>query len=1336
MADYSRDKPGFRFENGGTKTNDVPDAIPPGKYAALQNIRSTGMKSIRTRPGYNPIFTTGTYNITDIRAYTALGTDNLPRLLARDVNGAIWLDNGVDVTNQYAPSGNGAMMIPFRPAESPQTWMYIAGPSDYQKVSAPNANNNVAVAKVGIAEPQQTLDACPTIATFIENMSANAALWYNTGTAGTTSDGNRSTDALVAHSFQDPAYTARQYCPVNNNANAAYNPGELVFMNNSGLPFIVEAVIPAFAGQYSNSNQVVTAIRYANNSNTGACVMALGQLAITSDEIATLQRGSILKLNGNGTPANENILVLSTITGPNGQFAIETSTAGNWVGHNASVTGITSLAVWSETRNYNSGASVVSKMITANVAAGVGMFTQALFPNPFTSQYPASGQVPQADDYFHMSLSMSDPTQLNQLLIMFSLGSNYANFSGDLYYYAVDTSALVSITSGNNNNTQLSAILATAEQQIITGLNTGVAGPGYVDGGNNQFTEILFPLSQLTRQGSNESLTLANCAGMQLQFNVANNVTVSWGSIWIGSGGQPDVGNTGAPYSYVAVPLASTTGVRGNPTALMRYGVTPQRQSVNVLTSALSANYDSQIDTWEVYRYGGSVTSYRFLGTTAVGSDFLDNYFDDAAQAGNALAIDNTEPWPTIGTPWNYNNNGTVSVYGNQMVVQVNTGPLPQLVANWLPGTLFKLSPYQLQATLAQGGEAFTLRYRPTVINSNGTYLFVFDECIGSVPPTSIFVLEPNIANQPLPYIWGPNAYGDFFGVGGVLRPGVVQWSKPYAPDASPTANTLELCAPAEPLLGGETIGGIDIVASSERWWALYFQSGAAQRYQQVEIAVGRRLAGPYAKGKDGSRLYFWATDCIAVTGGGEAVSLTDGDLYNLFPHGGLQGVNIARGPVTFYAPDYSRASQFRIAVREGIIYALYVDGAGTYRMLIGEIRGDSVAWSQDAYAASMGAVYALEQPKGTLTTSPALYPAVVMGTTGGNNNAAVVKLADKTNDGGNNNGTAITGFVYTAEWDAGDLRASEWWGDQYVDAFIPPSTTLTVTPVTQGNNVAPPSNIGGAGARVFSPISLAGGTLQNFLGLQLQWTDNFNTTVGNYTTLHVWQPSFIDKPETIKDRFGDWVDFGAASFVQGFLLHADTFGYNKTLLIRNADDGSAHYFTGPNGNNGVINHNGEQRIAYSFPAPFISHLLRYESEDNVPWRYFDLEWVKEPTAELAATWTTQWSALGSKGYKTIPRIEAAYATAVSGAAIYLTITSYDGQSPTQMILEPTGGATIRILLTLTFNKGQLYKFSATSTVPFQLFLNDFIVHVCDWGGEGERLYNNLGDEFGDKAKI
>ena len=80
--EFNRDKPGFRFEFGGVNIRDVPDALPLNKYCAAQNIRSTGAKAMRTRPGYVNLFAlnNGGAGVIDIRAFTALGTDNLPRL--------------------------------------------------------------------------------------------------------------------------------------------------------------------------------------------------------------------------------------------------------------------------------------------------------------------------------------------------------------------------------------------------------------------------------------------------------------------------------------------------------------------------------------------------------------------------------------------------------------------------------------------------------------------------------------------------------------------------------------------------------------------------------------------------------------------------------------------------------------------------------------------------------------------------------------------------------------------------------------------------------------------------------------------------------------------------------------------------------------------------------------------------------------------------------------------------------------------------------------------------------------------------------------------------------
>lgn len=1290
-TDFQRPQDSFRFSFGGVNTRDVPDALPPGKYSAAVNIRSTGSNGVRTRPGYVSVYQGGNNAVTDIRGYATLSTDSLPRFLSRDANGGVWLDNGASVGNLAGNAGYGASLVTFRPSESPQSWMYIGAQGDYQKFSAPDANNAVTAYKVGIAEARNAVDAGVQSPQFTD-FTGGFNNWNVAGTASGFASGLRSNEniGIVVH---DPIVSNRQYAQIF----AAYSPGELVVINNATQPLVQESwpAIPS-------NNMVIKTIRYAAG-NTGNCVIVPSQTALTGGVLAGFHRGSLLNI-GN----NEVVAVLGVVPGPAGNFAFLTSTNSTWAANN-SIQGLASITVDSAT-GFNANQNIVSSYFSANIATGVGTITQVFAnnSNPFGRNMGASPFFAQQDDYVHLSVSVSDPTQLNEILVLFSLEPGGNNYAGDAFYYSVRPGDLVQIASGNQ--TVIDAILSAAENEVIGGLPTpgNIAPPTQSSAGNNQWTEVQFPISALTRLGGSHSRSLTDCTGVQLVVNAANNISFKFGSMWVGGGSAPDVGNNGAFYQYQCVPLSSLTGVRGNPTPIMRYGVDPRRQSVLVKTSALNNAYDPQIDTWELYRYGGSVNSYRFIGTTAVGQDFLDTFFDSSAEVGNPLPIDNTEPWPSIDVPYRANN---ATAFGQQLIIAGANNAFPATITRWLPGTIFQIG----------GQEAYTLRARPTSLGGNNGYLFDFEECIGSGNQNSVFVLEPNVARQTLPYLWGPNEQGYVFGCGDPLRPGVVQWCKAFTPDSVPTAYDLELCPPSEPLLGGEVMSGVSLVASSLRWWALYFQSGGKPLFSQVEVPVGRRLAAPFGKCTDGKLLYFWATDCIAATAGtGAAISLTDTDLYNLFPHGGMSGSNVVRGPVTFYAPDYSRAATFRIAVREGIIYAVYQDSSGTQRMLIGQLKDEGVAWSTDTYVDSITTAYAIEQPKGTLTLAPSLYPAVVMGTNGGK----VFKFQDFTGD----NNSAIDGFVYTPEWNGGDIRSNGLWGDQYVDVLAP--NGLTVTPVTEGAAVANNSTISASDSRQFQVVSLDGGLLLNFLGLQFAWSDYANSNQTVPTQLNAWQPSVSDQIETTTDRASDWTDCGTPDnkFFQGILLDADTFNNVKDLVIVDADTGASHALQP------TVQHNGRQTIPYSFATPFLAHSVKDVPQDKVAWRRFNIKYVFEPTPESVDTWITQWTALGSKGYKHIPRIEASYS---STTPVTLVINSYDGTSPATLTLPSTSGVTKKVLLTLTRNKGQLYRFSATSPSPFQMFEEDFLVWVFDWGRPADaRPYNPLGGHFGDGARI
>lgn len=232
-------------------------------------------------------------------------------------------------------------------------------------------------------------------------------------------------------------------------------------------------------------------------------------------------------------------------------------------------------------------------------------------------------------------------------------------------------------------------------------------------------------------------------------------------------------------------------------------------------------------------------------------------------------------------------------------------------------------------------------------------------------------------------------------------------------------------------------------------------------------------------------------------------------------------------------------------------------------------------------------------------------------------------------------------------------------------------------------------------------------------------------------TILHIWQQAVSPQVEITKDRKGDWTNCGTPSnkFFQGVKIVADTFGAAKSLAFRDADTGALHYLQPAS-----ITHSGRRPQAYSFEAPFLAHSVRHEPQDLVPWRNFGIEYIWEPSPEAVQTWKTQWTAHGLNGYMHIHKIDAAYE---ASSNVTLTIQSLDGTSPAVLTLPSTGGVEGKILLILTFNKGQAYQYTATSGGRFRLFLNDWIVWIGQWGRTSPYLaYRALGGEIGDKARI
>ncbi len=1066
MAEYSRPA-GWRFDWGGLNTKSAPDAVPPNKYPAAQNIRAVGDGQIQGRPGYVPTFTAAAgVTLTDLRAYATLGTDDAPRYLARDAANHVVLDTGATLATLAGTVGSGAMLLPFRPGASAQSWMYVASLGDYQKFSAPSAANAVSVAKVGIAEPQVQVEAAPQGPQFYEFTGA-ASAWTPGGTAGALVD--QSLVGLVpgydiaTAIFQDPALSSRYTVQV---SEPGYLPGMLLTFAKSGggsFRVVVQEVLPAV---FPSGPGSVVAIAY-DSGTSGLCTIVPTQMALSSVEgvgpVSSIARGSLFRINQGAN--SEVVMVLGTVEGPQGQLAFRTSTVATYAA-GASLYGLLGIVV------DGIDATVVGQHITSSAvyffasAKGAATISQSFAASPF-AQALSGGAFPQNDDYLHFFLQIQVPSTLVQATLIFNVGTT-VDYVTEIFQYVVTDQSLFQANPFN-------------------------------------IVDFAVPLSALVSSGLDSLSTLTSCNGIQLNVATTGATGIVFGLLSVQGGGQPDVGADGTPYMYRIVPRASATGALGNPSPEMRYGVTPSRQNVSVLLPSVAAalpTADAQVDTWDVFRVGGQYTSYQYLGSGAPGTTFVDQYFQP--NLAYPLATSNFEPWPSVAPPFSVTSDGgtTIAAIGDKLVVSGAGVAWPAEISRWLPGTLI----------LLDGTTAFTLRARPTAL-SGTSYLFQTEENMSSLTPATMVVQEPDVARQPAPWMCGPNAAGDFFAWGDSLRPGVVYFSAHYAPDSAPDTNTLELTEPSAPLVAGVVMNGVTYVASTTRWWALYpaFESGAT--YNQVEQPVGRAPISPYGVCSDKTQAYFWARDGICATSGGPATDLTSADLYNLFPHEGVQGANVTRNGVTYYAPDYSRVATFRLAVSGGFLYADYQDSTGTPRTLVCDLKRG--AWCADRYRDAIAGHYSVEQQEGSLTSAASLRPTLTLYGAGGN----AWTQADRANDGGPG-GAAIPAALATFEFDGGDLRAQPRWGDLYLDAITPAG--LNAQPTSNGMALGPATAVPASASRQFTPVSVAGQVTTKFLGLTLTWSDNYATQSAP-TVLEAWQPSLQPQPETTTDRFGAW---------------------------------------------------------------------------------------------------------------------------------------------------------------------------------------------------------------------
>jgi len=225
-----------------------------------------------------------------------------------------------------------------------------------------------------------------------------------------------------------------------------------------------------------------------------------------------------------------------------------------------------------------------------------------------------------------------------------------------------------------------------------------------------------------------------------------------------------------------------------------------------------------------------------------------------------------------------------------------------------------------------------------------------------------------------------------------------------------------------------------------------------------------------------------------------------------------------------------------------------------------------------------------------------------------------------------------------------------------------------------------------------------------------------FSWPISQGTILFVWQPSIVPFPENIYDRASDWIDLGAAKFVQGYSIMADSFNVPKTFQLQSGDDFSFHPLVEiPVGGTPFAK---QTRKVFSC-VPFVCHTLRRVASDGVAWRVWEEAPIFAPYPEMQQNWTTELTALGGVGWQHQRYMNFAY---LSTAPITLTfsVDSENGSTaPLTKTIPSSGGTQTKLFLQMSPNKWKLIGFSATSTEPFALWLPDIEVAVRSWGDSG-----------------
>lgn len=1297
QKDYTRQANGSRFVlQGGMNTYLSVDLLPEGQYAYLQNVRRYLDGCIKGRATMGaPVYSLGQIPHT-IRRLNDSTPDGPPSGYVRVIGAAgLMYVNATEVASGF--STNPVSLCPFRPNASVQPWMYVGDSSQTVTIAASSfvcagmvkIRSDGLTYKTGIKEPQAppVVSTSGTTTTGTDSLPATSIPWTNVGGANPSYnyDQTSALDGTAPVVILTPAGSQTLQLIVTGTATvngAVHAPGDVgptgTGPHSNGYPANFTGSGPKIVlGAFTDgSGNVLTGTSPVPLlTNVGAAINMDVPAGAAQFQVGVDSEGNQFSANS-GAFSIAWTLVSSAI-------ATKISTLGNvtvYYWGDSPHSGPVATYIWKNPNDVGTGTPRTIGTAAGNVTNNSWQFDSS----------PENGTVPLQWDTLDSSGTITgsfpvfDPaleTEGYQDFNMCVVGSIFVPSAGTYTFTFVN------------------------KDQIMVGIGGGatVSG-GYVAGFNGQKETVVNPLPLIlvtTPDGSGTqvyttiSITFPGPGSYQVEIdydywkNTGRCLYMLLGTV---ASLPPMTANVIPPLpqgvrtdvSYACKYRSSETGAVSNPGPATTPELTP------VLDNTVSCEFsnDPQVDKVDYYRQDSGLANYTYVATgpnTNPPTAITDTLSDLAAADNQTMDVDDFEPFPSIDLP----KAGVVNVSGG--VITWVSGD--QFNVRWLAGTVIEIGyPTQL---------AYSLYTRPTSVTSM---------YIPGVPDGTNLVYnisEPILAAQPLPYMWGPTdntAY--LFACGDPLRPGTLYYTKGNNPDSAPDTNQIEVTSPSEPLMNGVIVNGIGMVFSTEHAWLIYptfttalatVQGVSGQAFNLIQSITNRGLYIPTAICTEaGKNVFFRGKDGIYVSSGGAgSESITDGQLFNLFPHEGYLPSPVQIGPYTVYPPDDTNPSAQKLQFAYGYLYYDYQDVNGVPRTLVYDVAGKG--WSVD-----------LGEPNFTAHAPDE----------GSGANDTVVGGADSTvrllQAGGSE---AAGSIIATGAVNAGDARALKRLGDVFIRALIVASNPISVGLYQNRYQSAlagfGPTTLLGTGQWAPYIIDFTNGLAFDLVdvALTLRWNTNSNT----YADL--WQPDFIPLPEGTQDRPTDWDDAGLPGnkFVQGLLLEADSFNIPKTFSVQRSDDLALFV---PNEVPATFN---RQSIKpFTFTPPFLAHSVRIISTDGILWNHapgvgWRMQWIVKPFPESTVEWQTEMISQGLRGFQHIRAMNIAHQSTVD-----LTLTLVFDQWPTITLTVPnSAGLQTKTWVQIPVNKYKLVSYRLSSAVPFYLWEPDIEVYVKWWGSTG-----------------